>query len=938
MVIGSVLLRPQKLQRAIAINPADTLTDDLINLITRLAIDASQGGWVLEAIAKAMTTLATQFVEQSGAGLSTAVDRFAIVFQPLIDRVTRLAESDLGELGQILDSAEKLLDWIVKFLQDIPTDSLRQQIAAVLDIMQSDLGITDTWIEDQVLALFDQMILQLQPAHLEETAEQKANRREVALILQRLQRYIRDNFTFPQFQSDQIATSLLNFFRLFSSSTRKAACVGTGLSKVLQAGQSLTDLIPYSSLTPFGSNSVGAAAAAAGSEEYCWYATWLLENENRGGFLFKIGHTSFTNTLDSAQISEALRNQFRDNSVPLLPDATVEVLEARKKWRITNGAFKYALASNNDGISVDLDVSASWFFRSLGFLGFPGDKVRVNRDKTQVLLGDRLLYEGTDVRWFDAPIFQANQGPRYTFKYADPEAMENWAYHSAWVSDGLEALLHLVSLETGDYASNTFNAVWNTTDLIVKLATKRPLFDYIGYGTWGIGIGGTILASLEGIQTKVSVANWFAFWFFVLLSSDLGEKALYNYWLNLSRNALLSFITLLNYEGSRVTEDFVTGRRDDDRPLNRKAVDGIVSVFVDLSLIWLADLVPKDKYIHPFASVDLTLGYGIGAALGMGLAGGFVGTVIAETIAWAEDWEVLGYSLIKSSLWSIARFWPYLYLLKEGDTDDGTYNPSGPAFSGYPDSNTSPYNFPYEAGRAILWGQCNQGMWSHNIKPGSRPQVYAFDLAMDQDDEVLAMRPGTVVDFFDWVIDDQDGPSVNRPAFPPGTPSQQGTTSRNWNFIMIRHDRNEDGTLIPAASLPPNPNPLNSSHDRDQGGARTVTYSVYGHGRNSSIRQIFANRLGIPPANILPNQIIGQPVARGQVIMGAGDTGVSFHNHLHIQVMSGPSTGAEVRLDQNTAPTGIPFVNGRTLPFVFREVDGVPKVLNSYFSQNVRQA
>jgi len=937
MVIGSVLLRPQPMQRAIALGTEATLTDDLISLLIRLGVDAGQGGPVLEAIALSVAHTATRIVERSGAGLSVALNRMASLFQPLIQSMTRLVEGDLEEVSTVLNGTEQLLNQVVQLFQDLPTEQLRSHIATILDVLETDLGITPDWVETQILGLFDDLIERLQQIPEDATSEQQSNRQEVAILLRRLKRHLFAQITFPEFNADQITSALLSFLRQFRSSTDTAACVGTGLAKTLRVGQSLADLVPYTGLSPLGPGSVGAAAAA-GSEEYCWYASWLLENENRGGFLFKLNNwLDFDVDLDERRISEALRNELRDSSLPLRSDATVEVVEEGKKWRITNGEFKYLLHRKDSGIDVDLDRSGSWFFRTLGFLGFPGDKVWVNRERTQVLLGDRILHEGTNVNWYDTPLFSGDRGTHYTFKHATPETTEHLAYHSAWASDGLETLLHLVSLERGDYASNSFNAVWNVVNLIVKLVAKRPLSDYITHwGTGSISIVGTLLASLEGMHTRVSAFNWFAFWVFVLLVSDMGEKALYGYWLNMARNLLLSFTTLLNYEGARVETDFLTGIRDRNRPQNRVVVDGVVNVFVDLSLIWLAYLVPRDEYIFPFASVDLTLGYGIGAALGMGLLGGFVGTVIAESIAWAEDWEVLGYSLLKSMLWSVSRFWPYLYILREGDTDGGRYNPTGPAFSGYPDSDTSPYNLPYEAGSSILWGQCNQGMWSHHFtgEAGDRPQVYAFDLAMDQDDEVLAMRPGTVVDFFDWVPNDENV-RTNRPAFPAGTPPQMGTLARNWNFIMIRHDRNEDGTLIPVGSLPPNPNPLNSPHDLDQGGGRVVTYSVYGHGRNGSVRDIFATRLGIPVANILPNAIIGQTVLRGQPIMRAGDTGVSFHNHLHIQVMVGPATGVEVRLD-NAGGTP-PSVNNYTIPFLFREIDGVPKVLNSYLSQNTRR-
>ena len=65
--------------------------------------------------------------------------------------------------------------------------------------------------------------------------------------------------------------------------------------------------------------------------------------------------------------------------------------------------------------------------------------------------------------------------------------------------------------------------------------------------------------------------------------------------------------------------------------------------------------------------------------------------------------------------------------------------------------------------------------------------------------------------------------------------------------------------------------------------------------------------------------------------MLAGDTGRSFHNHLHIHVRPGPPPG-QFSTDPGPAPKM--GVANRTIPFTFREVDDVPKMLNSYTSKN----
>ena len=126
---------------------------------------------------------------------------------------------------------------------------------------------------------------------------------------------------------------------------------------------------------------------------------------------------------------------------------------------------------------------------------------------------------------------------------------------------------------------------------------------------------------------------------------------------------------------------------------------------------------------------------------------------------------------------------------------------------------------------------------------------------------------------------------------------------------MIRHD-----TQVP-------------DHDKDVGGTVATTYAVYGHGKTQSVREVFAAR------GVAATAIIGTAVQQGQVIMRAGDVGVSFHNHLHMHVRGGPAA---------PTPTPIPdaSMTQYTLPFVFREAkhvigrDGVLKNLTWYTSDN----
>jgi hypothetical protein len=310
-------------------------------------------------------------------------------------------------------------------------------------------------------------------------------------------------------------------------------------------------------------------------------------------------------------------------------------------------------------------------------------------------------------------------------------------------------------------------------------------------------------------------------------------------------------------------------------------------------------LVPAEDYTIPGMggtghALRLLLGWNLLGGAVAGAMGGFLGALLAKGFADTDDWpefgRKIGFSMLKTGL----LFFPSLNMEKEGKTSDGTYNPypspNDTAFTGYPAADSSPYNLPYEAGRLEYVDQANQGLFSHNFLNVS--QVYAYDFALDEGVEILACRPGTVVAWGDQTDDNTTG---------------------TWNFIIIKHDVTNTG----AAAGP------DGVHDLGPGGTPVHTYAIYGHGRKNSVRELFAER-GVTVQQL---NLGGVKVKRGQPIMRSGDTGMSFHNHLHLHVV--PDDGSGGRADFS-------------IPFVFQEVsrlmdtDGVCTRFNFYRSTNTK--
>jgi hypothetical protein len=283
----------------------------------------------------------------------------------------------------------------------------------------------------------------------------------------------------------------------------------------------------------------------------------------------------------------------------------------------------------------------------------------------------------------------------------------------------------------------------------------------------------------------------------------------------------------------------------------------------------------------------------LGGGIGMGVLAGIATTLVAQIMAWAEDWARFGKTVGLASLTMVLQFWFLEYLQKEGDTADGTYNPRGPRdFKGYPGKDTSPYRLPFARGEALYCGQANQGLWSHNdiTNIGADQQCYAYDFGHDHRQAIHASRGGIV-----WAFNENNADN----------------STANWNSITILHDAND------------------AEHDDPFGTGPVTTYAVYGHGARNGVSDAFTAR-GLPvPVMESATPGGGTRVNQGDVIMLADDTGTSFHSHLHMHVLMDTSGGV-------VAPGAANGPGDVGIPFVFREVRGEGRCLNLtwYESEN----
>ena len=325
-------------------------------------------------------------------------------------------------------------------------------------------------------------------------------------------------------------------------------------------------------------------------------------------------------------------------------------------------------------------------------------------------------------------------------------------------------------------------------------------------------------------------------------AGDIGEVLLYWRWSFLSRELLLSFLTLLNHDKTSV----IVAEAATDKPVtcNADCIEGVCYTFWELGSMLVPLIIAKtsrNKYgFVGGGPTDTFWGIAFGG-FAVAAAFGYLSILLARAIAgeFPRDSKRYGWLVMRDRLYGPYRFEGgfqsfgkgletiaagtgtvlgfvfalatsigdspiYTYLFADGDTDDGTYcadSLGAERFSlaGYPAASSSPYVLP--------WGddmkQCvqgNMGVWSH-YPDASSQQTYAYDYSHDVGTEILASRAGIITQIRD---------------------NQPDNNPNNWNFVEVMHllvnpaggaaavpvpagvaATFADGTAIPAGTLFP---------------------------------------------------------------------------------------------------------------------------------------
>ncbi|MRX51178.1 hypothetical protein GI374_12105 [Paracoccus sp. S-4012] len=953
MSLGAAILQPQLLIREPP-DPVLALAEDLARLVALIAEDAAAGGPVTRtaeaAVTATGTTLAVSIQPRRAAAEARLRARFPVVLG-FFDGLKADAEAAIDDPERILALVRKILGLARGAARATTLPVLRRELEFLRALVEDDLGLTPAMLGDTIAAFLAEWRARLDAAVEPADAAGRRRLRLARALLGRLQlraALLRP----PAIDMEPLARLLFDLLTRggIAAALREVDCALKGIEASLDAALAAGRAVAVTT-------EERGAVKLKNAAEYSYYASWLLSDENlpliglsdlkdAPGFVTQLrnGAKSVERYFREEVFTEAEREALYDAAGPeperaaLLPILAAvnrgmqareilafsiedtfrseygmpdELLKLRDSFakdqelflfnrRLLEHVFAGKLETFSDGFGNWL----WWDVINPGLVAYPRNQVFVTGDRRLVMCDDIPLFSGTDLRWFDAPMFTGTpieNGWWFNYERASPEFCEVWAQVWTICGECAKAIWHLVKVQPGHEAQAATVGTIELIETIQQILFGKPLSAYFlergpGLRRWGKTLDSSVgprgiaafFSSFQGIQTE-ALNEKFKFWLTVFLGDLIRTSGPIKV-VNNVRDIFIGFVALLTFRGPE--DGPSTLPRNPAR--NRLKQGAWVSLSDSLYAMLLTSLYPRDSYSIFIWTGDASgrhaeamAGHWLGGSAGLGLAAGLSGALVAQINAWAEDvprfFKTGGISAAKMFL----LYWFYNYGFKENATDEGRYRPGGGgSFRGYPDKGraASPYLLPFRGGTAEYMGQGNLGLFSHNFirnnADGAVLQAYAYDFGHDFRTPIACSRAGVVWSFTENLADSSTG---------------------NWNVLTIRH-----ATIDPV-------------HD-DFGTGPVQTYSVYGHLAQNGVRNapLFG---GTPPGQELLGAGTGTAVAQGDLIALAGDTGMSFHNHLHMHVV--PDVGGQ---------PGTAFA----IPFVFQDApgDGVLKSTTWYRSGN----
>jgi len=960
MSLGAALLQPQTLQRA-APDPVAALIEDVTRLVALLIEDAAAQGPVAGELEPALLTVGQTLAGSIGTRRAAAETRLRTRFADVrgfFDGLMTQTTAASGDPEKILALIRTAFDLAKSATEAATLPSIRAELTFLKALIEDDLGLSAAFLGETVVACLTEFRRRL--AALPDPGDATALRRLrlARAILGRLA--LRASLLRPPAIEVEPLARLLHELLTDSGVTkalREVSCVLDGVEAALNASIAAGRAVAVAA-QPVGAGVVPRPNAA----EYSYYASWLLRDEDvpllglsdlddAAGFLNQLKSGAniverllLNNTLTPAertaleafsgtgeppkdllltilaainremQAESMLRNisdQF-DTDYGLnddIRDLSRDYAEDQSLFLLNRRVLEKAFAGKIDTFSTGFGRWLWWDLLNPALVHYPRNQVFVTGDRRFVMCDDIPMLSGEDLHWHHAPMFaDSTEGAMwFKFDHASREFCEVWAQIWTIAAECAKAIWHLVKVQPGHEWQAAPVGTIEIVDTLQQILFGKPYSAHFLEGNkhlrrWGktldssVGLKGlsTLGFSFTSLQSNAPTEKA-AFWLTVLMGDIIRNVGPIST-CNLGRDLFIEFVTLMNFRGPRDGPSTLPS----NPAWNHRKQASFVSLSDTLFGMLLISLYPRDNYsieIWSAAGIEdrrkeMMAGHWLGGSAGLGLSAGLAGSFVAQFIAWAEDFKRFFKTGGISAAKMFVLYWIYSYLFRENATDDGRYRPAGTGFRGYPDRDTapSPYLLPFAGGTAQYTGQANLGLFSHNFISNSdfvppinnaTQQTYAYDFGHDFGTAVACSRAGVVWSFTEGNADSSTGP---------------------WNVIIIRHAT------------------IDNEHD-DFGNGPVQTYGVYGHLAFNGVTSA-PQFGGTAPTQESLSPGAGTAVAQGDLIALAGDTGTSFHNHLHMHILPDDGTGNP---NQTFA-----------IPFVFEDApgDGVLKSTTWYRSGN----
>ncbi|MEM1159768.1 MAG: M23 family metallopeptidase [Pseudomonadota bacterium] len=970
MSLGTAILQPQALRRG-KVDPSVALIEDLMRLGMLIAEDAAQEGPIVAECEVA-------FQDWGQAFLASFTTRRQAVEQRLRAKISgpRTALAALmTDMEALDDDPQKIIPLLRKLflLLDGLTKSatlpvLRRELTFLKALVEEDLGLSPAAIGNAIAEYATTLRRRL--VHLP-APDNAQTRRRILMARAILGRLVlkNDQLRPPGIDIEPLARLLHRL--LTKSGVAKAlkdvGCALDGAEKALNAA-----LAAGKAATTAAQSLSAASALPAGVAEYSYYGSWLLrdvevpllgydEVNDKPGFLGLIrAESNGLAAAIKASLDETTRNEVdaltggqepskdlmmrvlatinktsqerpilhsetgtlvvgEEEMTPYLRKLMREHVKNQELMLLNRRALEQFFHSRVEVMSdVGWRVIGDFF---LDAFHWPRNQVIVTSDRRFVLCDDKPMLFGTDLKWHQAPMFSTSADGLmwFDFKHFGRDGMEIWTFVWSILAEFAKSVWHLATIQPGHEGQGAMVGAIEIVDWLQTCVFRKPISGHFlelgrharNYGKsldsfWGLKGMSTFGWSFQSLQTEkpneTTFPDWederFLFWITVIMG-DIFRTAGPISTCNSLRDILIEIPTLINFQGPGSPHSSLPR----NPAWNNRKQTALVGLSHSLFAMLLISLYPRDNYsIFIFAEDNIGdrqaaafAGHHLGGSAGMGFLGGFLGSFVAQFLAGSGDVGKIFASGGWSALKMYLLYWIYMYLFKENDTDDGRYRPNGGSLNGYPDKDAapSPYRLPFPANTEQYTGQGNLGLFSHNyitntsFDPGflnAVQQAYAYDFGHDFRVPIACVRDGEVHSFAEGFAD---------------------SNTADWNFLIIKHDG------------------IDPVHDKFDSGPAIQTYSVYGHLARNGVQD--ADKWGGTPPNV------GDQVRRGELICLAGDTGMSFHNHLHLHVLPDDGTGNN---PVDVTAAGQFF---STVPFVFDDApgDGVLKSTTWYRSRNV---